>query len=395
VGFFSKLFGKQPSEGDSAPSQGSVETVQSPSAADPPDQEHPDAPAPQAPPTPQVAVPITEVRTPPNWRESEGHQLILLYFTGPNATGTLPRSYDWAGVLGESVESAVSRLIADGALWEVIEAKWRILYGRGATELKELCRSHGLKVSGTKEQLAERLAGIDPTGSAFGHGGRLYICSEEAARLIALHRHSLEVAMGDLRRLGGLFSFAEFGAEKGVLAQRFSNKGLNAPSNDDVKWSLLNKRALQHATEGNLGLCRNCYLAMAEFLQRRDKLKQALTLYLLVCAYDLNGAENRGGWSGELLKEFPLFDLKMSSLAPAVIDEVQDIMEAIPLTLDEVSVIFTDTTARTNFPLPTERSWSVLALALEGKIDLNEQPECFKRIRRLIGKAGDDEENSS
>jgi hypothetical protein len=93
-----------------------------------------------------------------NWRESEGHQLLLLYFVRPNERQNLPRSYNWSAVLGESLESAVERLIADGALNEVTEAKWRIWYGRKASELKELCRIRGLKVSGTIEQLSDRLA---------------------------------------------------------------------------------------------------------------------------------------------------------------------------------------------------------------------------------------------
>lgn len=319
------------------------------------------------------------------WRESEGHQLLLLYFIVPNEAGNLPRSYDWAGILGESADSAVARLITEGVLQETTEAKWRIIYGRGGTDLKQLCRAHGLKVSGTKEALAERLAALDPTGSAFGCIAKLYVCSEEASKFIALHRRSLDAAMGDLRGLSGFFSFSELEAEKNVLSSTFAQKGLKAPSNDDVKWSLLNKKALQHEKERNLGLCRNVYLGMAEFLKRRDKLEQSLRLFLLVCAYDLSGAENRGGLSPELLKEFPVFDSKTSFLAPAIIREVRQITKAIPLKLDDVSNIFTEIIARMKFPLPADRAWLALASALDGKIDLNQQPECFKKIRMVLG----------
>jgi hypothetical protein len=289
-------------------------------------------------------------------------------------------------MLGESLESAIRRLVADGGLREVTETKWRILHGRGAAELKELCRSNGLRISGSKQQLAERLTEMDPTGSSFGTLETLFICSDEAAHFISVHQHELELARGDLRELRGQFSWSEFETEKEMLTRRFAEKGYNPPSDDDVKWSLLNLRVLQHTSEGNLGLARNVYYAMAGFLKRRDKLKEALSLFLLVCAYDLNGASNRGAISADLLKEFPLFDPRFSTLAPAVVEEVQAIMETVALTLKEVSSMFLATTAKMNFPSPPERCWPILASALERKIDLNQQPECFTEIReRLFG----------
>jgi hypothetical protein len=90
--------------------------------------------------------------------------------------------------------------------------------------------------------------------------------------------------------------------------------------------------------------------------------------------------------SGKLLEQFPLFDRKMSSLAPAVVEEVRYIMEALPVTLDEVSKIFAERSTAAHFPLPAERTWPVLALAIEGNIDLNEQPDCFEKIRKLLSE---------
>jgi hypothetical protein len=335
----------------------------------------------------EPTIPVTQISR--DWRESEGHQLILFYFISPNTIDNLPKSYEWDAVLGESLNSACDRLVVDGALRVEENAKWRIMHGRGAVELKDLCRTYQLKVSGTKEQLAERLAGIDPSGELLGCKKRLLICSDDAARFITLHRESLNAAMGDLRELWGLFTFSQFEAEKDSLTNRFSAKGYGRPSNDDVKWSIMNKKALQHAQEGNLGLCRNMYHAMASFLDRRGKLKQALPLYLLVCAYDLNGAMNRGGISTELLRQFPLFDSKFSFLAPGVVGEVVSIINALSMTKEELSEIFTEVAAKGSFPLPAERIWPVLILALEGNLDLNQQPNCFEEIRKLVSKVNE------
>ena len=356
------------------------------SSADLVAQVHPKGPGILPPPAFEIVPTVTSSPMQPGWRDSEGHQQLLLYFASPNAVANLPRSYDWDEILGESVDSAVRRLIRDGALHNAHDVKWRIFYRRGVADLKELCRSHGLKLSGTKEQLAERLAGIDPTGELFGSREALFVCSDEALQFIATNRLSLEIASGDLRELRGLFSLSEFEAEKESLKRRFSDKGFTPPSSDDVKWSLLNKRALQYANEGNLGLCRNTYYAMASFLRRRKKLRQALPLFLLVCAYDLNGASNCGGISGDLLKEFPLFDPRFSSLAPPVVEDVQSIREALSLTLDDVSREFADATKGSNFPVPIERSWSILMRTLERKIDLNQQPQCFDEIRELMDR---------
>jgi hypothetical protein len=181
-----------------------------------------------------------------------------------------------------------------------------------------------------------------------------------------------------------IFDRQEFEAEKERLKQGFLSKAYPEPSDDDVKWGMLNRRALQHAAEGNLGLCRNMYLVMADFLSRREKLKEALRLHLVVCAYDLNGAQNRGGTPSEMLRQFPLFDPTMATLAPAVVENVQDQAEELKLSADDVRKVYLQSTSPMDFPLSPGKTWPVLSLAIEGKIDLEDQPQCFKRIRALL-----------
>jgi hypothetical protein len=107
-----------------------------------------------------------------------------------------------------------------------------------------------------------------------------------------------------------------------------------ALSEDDVKWSLLNRRVLEHLSDNNLGLCRNLYLVMANYLELRGILKEALTSCLITCAYDLNGAQNRGGASVEILQQYPLLDPSMASLAPDVVASVQELAEELELRID-------------------------------------------------------------
>jgi hypothetical protein len=319
-----------------------------------------------------------------DWRTSEGHQRLLLSFTFPNAGEGVPKWTDWGGLLGESLNSAIQRLKTDGALLPVNEPARRILYNRSANELRKMCRDHGLKVPGTKEQLAERLVSIDPRGLVLGYPGELLRCSHEAEKIANVRREAWKQSQLDDPDLRHVFDRQEFEAEKEKLKQQFLSKALPEPSDDDVKWGMLNCRALQHATEGNLGLCRNMYLVMADFLSRREKLKEAFRLYLTVCAYDLNGAQNRGGTPSEMLQRFPLFDPTMAMLAPAVVESVQDLAEELSFSVDDVRRAYLESAALMDFPLAPGKVWSVLSLAIEGKIDLGDQPRCFRRIRELL-----------
>jgi hypothetical protein len=308
----------------------------------------------------------------------------LLSFTFPNTGEGVPRWVDWGGLLGESLDSAIERLKTDGALLPVNEPVWRILHKRGANELKRMCREHGLKVSGTKEQMADRLVSIDPSGLVLGYRGEMLKCSPGAERVANAGREVWRQSQLDDPDLKHLFDRKDFEAEKQRLKQQFLGKGYPEPSDDDVKWGMLNRRALQHATEGNLGLCRNMHLVMAGFLSRREKLKEALRLYFIVCAYDLNGAENRGGAAAGILRHFPLFDPAMATLAPVVVENIQDIMEQLRFSTEDVRGLYLKSSSPTNFPLAPEKTWSVLSLAIQGRIDLNDQPRCFKRIQSLL-----------
>jgi hypothetical protein len=362
MGFFSRLFSNWQSR---APSRDKI------------------APCPATAPVPGLTTPLPcEARM--DWRTSEGHQRILLCFTYPSTPEIVPRWVDWDGLLGESISSAIQKLKAEGALLPADEPAPRILHSRGANELRKMCRERGLKVSGTKEQMAERLAGIDPSGLVPGSSGEMLKCSPDAERVANAGREAWELCRGDARELAHIFDQQELEAERQKLRQQFLRKGLPGPSEDDVKWGMLNRRALQHASEGNLGLCRNMYLVMAGFLAQRKRLKDDLRLHLMVCAYDLNGTQNRGGTSIEMLRQFPMFDPAAATLAPAVVEDVQSLAEELKLSLEDVRTMYLESAEPRDFPLAPGRTWSALSLAIEGKIDLDDQPRCFERIRSLL-----------
>ena len=250
---------------------------------------------------PEQATSANQIDPPVNWRSSEGYQRLLYSFLFPSTPGNIPSWVDWYNILGEPLDAAIQRLRDEGALLVADDPRSRLSYNRGAKELKQLCKENGLKVSGTKEEMVERLVLVDTTGQVLGYPGELLKCSAEAATLACAWRDAAR-AEADCQKQFGV-SLKELSVEKEHLTQQFATKGHPAPSDDDVAWSLMNKKAMQHATEGNMGFCRNAYLMMADFLLRRQKLSEALRLYLIICSYDLNGAQNRGGTSVEMLKD--------------------------------------------------------------------------------------------
>ena len=148
--------------------------------------------------------------------------------------------------------------------------------------------------------------------------------------------------------------------EKEILRKRFGGK---EPSDNDVKWGLLNKQLIEHAKNGDWGLYRNSRFQMAEILRSEMKFKDALKTYLEVCYLDLNGVNNTGGMSDpELLKEFPPFNPKdFAFLAPGVIDLIKRIVLKLNLNKDEVKQIFIKHNSQSEkslrLPVSTEEAW--------------------------------------
>ncbi len=155
----------------------------------------------------------------------------------------------------------------------------------------------------------------------------------------------------------------KFSKEKEILRKRFGGK---EPSDNDVRWGLLNKQLIEHAKNGDWGLYRNARFQMAEILRGKMKLKDALRTYLEVCYLDLNGVRNVDGMNDpEILKEFPPFDPKESAfLAPGVIDLIKRIVLKLNLSKEEIEQIFVEHNSRSEkslrLPLSVGGAWILL-----------------------------------
>jgi DNA-directed RNA polymerase subunit RPC12/RpoP len=148
--------------------------------------------------------------------------------------------------------------------------------------------------------------------------------------------------------------------ERDALKSKFGRE----PSENDIRWSMLNMSLLKHAQNFQWGLYRNTRLAMGDILRKESKEIQALDTYLEVCYLDANGPSNCGTRDPEILRQFPPFDPKSAMVAPGVIGYIDKIIASHRLTQEQVEQRFIKLAKRTgkslNLPVDSESAWKTL-----------------------------------
>jgi len=114
---------------------------------------------------------------------SQPRLLLLSKFLAPADAANFDKDY-WAAALGEPARSAIEALQADGLL-EPAPLVDALASCHRAPELKELARARGLKVSGTKSELSQRLATADADGMTRLLDGRWFLACSARGRTVA------------------------------------------------------------------------------------------------------------------------------------------------------------------------------------------------------------------
>jgi hypothetical protein len=156
-------------------------------------------------------------------------------------------------------------------------------------------------------------------------------------------------------------------ATKEQLTKNF--KGV-VPSDNDVKWSLLNEDSIKHASVQDWGLYRNTIFQMGEILRKEEKHSMAIEKYLLVCYMDTCGPNNVGAPLGQKL-EFgqKAFSKEFAFLAPGVLERVQKSAKAANKDLDGLKVVILDIGVKYKgaipFTISPEESWEEIIKELK------------------------------
>lgn len=196
-----------------------------------------------------------------------------------------------------------------------------------AAVLKDVLKDNGLKVSGKKAELVQRLmdeVSEEKLNTIFTK--RTYNLTDAGNEILKkedyipyIHRHGIE----DLN----IWSLSE------KVKNRKPGRSFR-----DVIWGYLNERGMIHIKDGNFGLYRNCRFSMSEFVKEEGKLDNAFALLAEVIRYDLSGLSN--GFSMQFMEIYAdgYFPYKNSivTMAPGITSRVVDYQEKKGLSDDEL-----------------------------------------------------------
>lgn len=275
--------------------------------------------------TPDEVIPVeTRVRT--AIKSKSGlypHEVLILDYAQTFYTDqTSFQGFWWYKYGIRNVEDCLKSLydrgfLKTGSLQTAIEKE-------NGSALKEVLKTSGLKVSGKKGELVQRLLNEVPhheLNKRFAK--RTYELTEVGKQALAeegyipyIHRHAIEDL--DIWTLN-----------------KIVHKQPYMPYRDRI-WAYLNQRSLEHIQAYNFGLYRNCRSSMYTFLTEENKWDNALSMIAEVIYYDLSGLSN--GFQMRYLSIYAegFFPYKESTatIAPGITQRLLECQKQLGLTDD-------------------------------------------------------------
>lgn len=138
-----------------------------------------------------------------------------------------------------------------------------------------------------------------------------------------------------------------------------------APSENDVRWRILNEDAMKHASNGDIGLYTNTQREMSEILIKEGRYEQALTVVLAVCYLDYCGPQNTSG-RGDM--ERTLFLKEQGFIAPGKAARAAKAIKALKISEADVYTRYLQATepyrSWHGIPLTPEEAWPEISSAV-------------------------------
>jgi hypothetical protein len=234
--------------------------------------------------------------------------------------------------------------------------------------LKEELKSLGLKVSGKKSDLVDRLLESDAVASLEDKYSK-----EKLYKPTDMGKQELEDN-----------AYVHYIHRKNYLSIWELNKMLaDKPgySYRDVLWGYFNEQSIVHFKKYNFGLYRNTRLDMYEFLMEESKHKAAFSLLCEVISYDLSGLHNNEDFMFRCEKDdletyCRFYEMRLESsfpygksglfLAPAVIQWLGDMQGILGLSDDEFKVALLNEISNVNPPRRVFTSEEIVDIVLAG-----------------------------
>lgn len=118
-----------------------------------------------------------------DWQDSEAHLQLLTKFCDGDSPVTYADSEDWESALGEQPQKAIERL-RDESMLQPAGLPRLLDHNFTVAELKGMLREKGIKVSGRKVEIIQRLIDFDASGMrAVTKDATVYECTIQGVRL--------------------------------------------------------------------------------------------------------------------------------------------------------------------------------------------------------------------
>lgn len=300
------------------------------------------------------------------------HEVLVLDYAGSYYTeGNSFQGFWWYRYGVRDVDKCLRSLLDRGFLQ--VGNLQSAIEKETATVLKEELKKYGLKVSGKKDELVQRLITEIPheeLNSRFTK--RTYQLTElgkqaldEEGYVPYIHRHQIE----DL----DIWTLNKIIHEPPYMPYR------------DKIWGYLNKRSMEHFAAGNFGLYRNCRHHMYNFLMEEKKVKDALGMLSEVVFYDLSGLGNN--YDPQYLDIYAehFFPYKDSTviMAPGITSAVIHCQKELNLSDDELKAVMLDRINRLSAPFhlftPEE---CVDIVLMESREDIDALTKIYAKAKR-------------
>lgn len=215
-------------------------------------------------------------------------------------------------------------------------------------ELKDILRKHNLKVSGRKAELIKRIQHhLSETDMRPFLKQRPLKITEKGQSIIEVYDYIIHAHRYNSQN--GTYHVAE--AIKFVKETNDKN-----PRGGDIAWALYQKALSKHHRNLDFGLYRNVHSGMAEQLEREEKKKDALMIYLEICILDLSGLGN----SGYIMKPDLVF------LAPGILRNIESLCDEKQIEENSLKGLF-------------EQAWKRILPSLP--FHYLDQEMCFKSLK--------------
>lgn len=268
------------------------------------------------------------------------HEVLILDYAGSYFMGGNSFQGFWWYRYGVRAVDKCLRSLLDRGFLQVGNLQSAIEKETAAV-LKSELKNHGLKVSGKKDELVQRLmseVSHEELSSRFAK--RTYQLTEFGKKALEeegyvpyIHRHPME----DL----DIWSLNKIIHEPPYMSYR------------DKIWGYLNKRSMEHFSAGDFGLYRNCRYHMYLFLMEEKRLKDAIGMLSEVVFYDLSGLGNNYDpkYLDILAKNFFPYKESTVIMAPGITSAVIQCQKELNLTDEEIKTVMLERMKELSAPL--------------------------------------------